>query len=107
MAKIDPHRLKKGEYEELQQDVLLVLRAIGLPENAGRTLLRLFTESEVVMAARRIRIARLLAKGRTHEEVKKTLRVGDSTIQLVEHRLRSEGSSWPPLVTAQVVLTRL
>lgn len=97
MAKIDPHRLKKGEYEELKQDVLLVLRVLGLPESAGQTMLQLFTESEIVMAARRIRIERLLVKGRTHEEIKKALRVGDSTIQLVEHRLQGS-HSWTALV---------
>lgn len=53
-----------------------------------KTLLKaLLTESEEVMLARRIQIAKLLLKGATHESIRRKLAVGFATIQSVDRWL--------------------
>lgn len=49
----------------------------------------LLTLSEVVMISRRIQIAKMLFAGRTHDEIRKELKVGFTTISQVERWLNN------------------
>lgn len=87
MSKISPQRIPRKQWEELEWTLLTALRRLGLNERSSRLLRRLFTESEVVILARRIKVAERLLRGMTFEEIQDDLGVGLSTVRFVHEWL--------------------
>lgn len=87
MSKINPQRLTRKHWQELEWTLLTALRRLGLPERNSQLLRRLLTESEVVILARRIKVAERLLRGMTFEEIEDDLGVGLSTIRFVHQWL--------------------
>lgn len=89
MAKINPQRIQKKYWQELEWTFRTALRRLGLHERNSQLLRTLFTESEVVILARRIKVAERLLCGIPFEAIQKELGVGLSTIRFV-HRWLGE-----------------
>lgn len=87
MAKIDPRRLSKKHREELEWTFLTALQRLGLAAKNRQLLRAMFTDSEVVMFARRIKVAEHLLRGLSYEEIEQNLQVGLSTIRFVHQWL--------------------
>jgi len=86
-GKVKYHQLtetQKKEYLTLFYDMVSGLRNRDEAKNFFKDLLTL---SEVVMIARRIKIAILLIEGKNHRDIRKNLKVGYSTIANVERWL--------------------
>lgn len=102
MAKVQHRQLKKGELEVLQQELFETLQRLGVKEKGREFLDDLLTESEKVMLARRIQIAKRLLLGESFEEIARTLRVGAATIQEVDRWLQRKFDHYrrdlPPLI---------
>ena len=60
----------------------------------------LLTQSEEVMLARRIRIAKLLLTGMSQLEIAQKLKVGLATVQTVDRSLRKNFSSYRPVLSS-------
>lgn len=87
MGKVDYRKLSPKQYESLHDEVQRTLSALGLRSDGLALLLGLLTESEVVMFARRIQIARKLLRGESVKTISDTLRVGEDTVHSVDRWL--------------------
>lgn len=77
---------EKKEYLNMFYGMVEKLNSRDEIENFFKDLL---TPSEVVMIARRLKVAFLLLEGYNHREIKKRMKVGFATVANVEHWLRS------------------
>ncbi|MEK7136958.1 MAG: Trp family transcriptional regulator [Patescibacteria group bacterium] len=102
MAKVQHRQLKKSELEVLRQELFETLQKLGVKEKGREFLDDLLTESEKVMLARRIQIAKRLLLGEAFEEIARSLHVGMATIQAVDRWLQRKfdryRSDLPPLM---------
>lgn len=107
MAKVDPRHYTKTERKVLKEVVLSTLRALDAGDESLRFLSDLFTESEFVMFARRIQIAKRLLAGCSYARIRGELRVGLDTIQGVHEWLDGKFENYrrviPPLRTLKDV----
>lgn len=107
MAKVEPRRYTKGERRVLREIFLSTLRALGAGDDCVRFLSDLFTESEFVMFARRVQIAKRLLAGYSYHHIRGELRVGLDTIQGVHAWLDGKFEDYrrviPPLLTLREV----
>jgi len=81
MGKFDYRDLSAAKRRSLLDQLAEVIVAFRKKEEVRQFLERLLTPSEVVMLARRWRIAELLVGGRTYDQIQRKLGVGISTIQ--------------------------
>ena len=102
MTKVESARIPRGQRKELEEEFLDVLMKFKLTEEGKHFMKDLLTESEVVMLARRLRIARQLLQGRSYRLIAKNLHVGLDTIEKVHHWLDAKFEDYrrmlPPLV---------
>lgn len=102
MTKVESAKLPRQERKELETELLEVLVKFHLSEGGKQLVRDLLTESEVVMIARRLRIARQLLQGRSYRWIAKNLRVGLDTIEKVHRWLDEKFEDYrrvlPPLV---------
>jgi uncharacterized protein YerC len=90
MSKVDPKRLPKSRRDELTRGILLTFESLGLNEE-GKMLLRgILTDSEIVMLARRLQIARRLICGDSFQCIASNLHVGLTTIRCVHDWLEDK-----------------
>lgn len=80
-------RLTKAERERLREELNILYRHVGVSREGERLLLALHTESEIVMLARRIQIARRLLRGDSFERISQDLHVGTNTVATVDQWL--------------------
>src|SRR5438552_1417719 len=87
MAKVDYRRLTPQGRESYEQILLHPMHAFGLTTTIQQSLLHLLWESEIVMVARRILIARLLMQGIPFQHIQWKLHTGMETIRAVDRWL--------------------
>lgn len=102
MAKVDYRTLTKAERARLREELHLLYRQVGVSQEGERLLLALLTESEIVMLARRIQIARRLLRGDPFEHIGRELHVGTNTVHAVDEWLGQHLDAYrtvlPPLL---------
>ena len=81
MAKIKPHQIDSKQKYVAIDNLFEVISALKTKKEIVDFFLGLFSPSESLMLARRIQIAKLLLDGANYEDIRKTLGVGNSTIQ--------------------------
>lgn len=86
MARVAMNRLSDQERAELRKELVRTVRTLRKSDTAA-FLADLLTPGEVLMLARRIRVARRLLSGATYEEIAHTEHVSYSTIQLVDRAI--------------------
>lgn len=91
-GKVSVRKMKSGEHHSLEQELWGVLAKLRMGKDLQSVLRDLLTPSEVVMLARRLRIARGLLAGKSFDRIRRDLGVGLATIAGVEHWLgKDEG----------------
>jgi Trp operon repressor len=86
-GKVSPKKLQRQEKELLRESLLKALQRIGQEKDMG-LVLEILTESEQVMLARRIQVAKHLLAGESQGEIRAALRVGQATVESVDRWLR-------------------
>jgi len=81
MTKVKPHTISSKEKIETVNGLFEVVSRLKTKKEIVDFFLGLFTQSEALMIARRIQIAKLLLEDKSYEDIQKTLKVGSSTIQ--------------------------
>jgi uncharacterized protein YerC len=101
MPKVDPKRYTKAERKLLREEYLSALQKMEAGSDCIQFLSDLHTESEFVMFARRLQIAKRLLAGLSYLRIRRELRVGLDTIQAVHEWLESKFEDYrcviPPL----------
>lgn len=89
MAKFNLRKLNTKERQELLNLLWNSVEQLRTKKEIKNFFKDLLSESEAIMLARRILIARELLKGKTYREIMKEFGVGDSTVASVHHWLES------------------
>jgi len=93
-GKVHPRRLTPTERHAVERELWDAIAAFATNDELQRFLGRLFTRSEKVMLGRRVRIAKMLLRGKSYEVIKRTLRVGESTILGVDQWIEEHGEEY-------------
>jgi TrpR-related protein YerC/YecD len=86
--------IPKEIQQELLTDFCEALLTIKTPEEAVKFLTDLLTKSEVIMLAKRIKIAKLLIEGKDYKTIEGRLKVSHSTIAKVAAWLVESGEGF-------------
>lgn len=88
-GKVKYHQLSESEKKKCLGEFYSMIALLKNRQDAKNFLKDLLTLSETVMISRRIQIAKMLLEGNTYEDIKKQLRVGPTTICMVEKWLNN------------------
>ena len=89
MGKVSPRKLPQIRQQELEEELLKALREI-IRKKDSQLLLVLLTQTEQMMVARRVQVAKRLLAGWTIREIRRDLSVGQATVEAVEKWLRQQ-----------------
>ena len=92
MPRKQPRSLSKQERQKYYKELAAVIASLENPEQVERFLIDLLSETEMLMLARRIRIASLLLEGASYTEIVTELGTGPSTIAQVHHWLQKDNA---------------
>ncbi|MBU4332356.1 trp operon repressor [Patescibacteria group bacterium] len=87
MSKYDPSKLSKRHRDVLMKEFSTILSSLGNSQKIRNFLRDLLTESEEVMLARRLQIAKMLTSNHTYGDIRSKLKVGYENIKSVKHFL--------------------
>ncbi len=90
--------LSKADQQELFIDFAYAFASIKSSVEAANFLKDLLSESEALMLARRLQIARLLLDGLTYEQIRKLTKAGFATITKVQTWLNLYGEGYRTVV---------
>jgi TrpR-related protein YerC/YecD len=93
MAKFSS-KLSKKEVGEYFYQLCLAISEIKNPEEAAELLRDLLSYQEAEMIAKRLKIAELISKNLTYEEIMDELKVGASTISRVREWMKVSGEGY-------------
>jgi len=80
MAKVHHRKLSTVDRGATEEDLWRALESFGAPGAVRNFLMKILTRSERIMFGRRIQVAKMILQGRSFEQIKRKLRVGESTI---------------------------
>ncbi|HEX8974852.1 MAG TPA: YerC/YecD family TrpR-related protein [Patescibacteria group bacterium] len=87
-------KLSKKEVDKILYQLCLAIAEIKNPNEAAELLRDLLSYQESEMIAKRLKIAELLVKGGTYEEIEAALVVSSSTIARVQEWLKISGEGY-------------
>lgn len=88
-GKVKYYELSESDKKKFLGEFYSMVASLKTREEVKNFLKDLLTLSETVMLSRRIQVAKMLLEGVTHEEIKKELKVGFTTISNVERWLNN------------------
>jgi len=97
MAKVKPHNVDPKEKFQAIDSLFDVISKLKTKQEIVDFFLGLFTQSESLMMARRIQIARMLLDDKSYDKIKKKLRVSSQTIHATDkwlHRGDEKYTAW-------------
>lgn len=80
MGKVRPHTIDPKEKFQAVDSLFDVISKLKTKQEIVDFFLGLFTQSESLMMARRIQVARMLLDGKNYEEIQRKLKVGSQTV---------------------------
>lgn len=89
MAKISPRILTEAQEAALRKKLFSDIERLQRDGDLVTTLQYILTDSEVIMTARRMEIAKMLVQGFSYPRIQAKLNVGVHTIAAVDRRLSS------------------
>lgn len=89
MSKVNYYNLSTKERETYLNEFFDAVAALKTGKDVDNFFRDLFTLSEIVMISRRLQVAKMLLAGNTNEEIIEKLKVGRTTITLVDKWLCS------------------
>lgn len=105
MGKVDYRTLPKEKREEIERELFLTLKQLGLKAEGTAFMQDMLTQSEIVMLGRRIQIARRLLSGKNMPDIAAELHVSFNTIHTVDLWLEEKFAAYrrvlPPLLQNQ------
>lgn len=90
MPKVKIYNVDKNERYRIIGELFELVVNLKTKKEVVDFLIGLFTQSETLMVARRIQIAKMLADQKSYEVIRKRLKVSYQTIATVEHWLQRE-----------------
>ena len=87
MSKYNPNKLSKKHRDALVKEFSKILSDLKEPAEIQNFLHDLLTESEEVMLARRLQVAKMLVNDYSYDEIRSKLKVGYDNIRSVRHFL--------------------
>jgi len=94
MGKIKAHEIDPKEKHEVIGDFFGIVSGLKSKKEVINFFVGLMTSSELLMAARRIQIARMLLGDKSYFEIKEKLKVGNDTIFRTDKWLNSRGEEY-------------
>ena len=91
MSRVSPKSIPKEDLRQLLNELWVMIASLETKEEVENFFRDLLSETEALMLARHIRIARLLLQGMTYEDIAEILHASDGTIAGV-HRWLQSGS---------------
>ena len=88
-GKVKYHNLTDNQKKKYLGDFYTMVSLLENRDEVKNFFKDLLTLSEIVMISRRIQIAKMLFEGRTHDEIRKEMKVGFSTVSQVERWLNN------------------
>jgi len=88
-GKVKYHELSDSEKKKYLGEFYSMVALLKNREEVKSFFKDLLTLSEVVMISRRIQVAKMLLEGYTHEDIRKKLKIGFTTISQVEKWLNN------------------
>lgn len=89
MPKVKYHELTEDEKKKFLGEFYSIVASLKTRADVKNFLKDLLTLSEAVMISRRIQVAKMLLDEYTHEDIRKELKVGFTTISIVEKWLNN------------------
>jgi len=100
MAKFEKkNRLNAREQQKLLLELCHALVVVKKEEEAAHVLIDLLSKQEIDMIAKRLKIAKLLAQGKTYNEIHERLRVSQHTIARVNAWLDAGGAGFRLIIS--------
>ena len=90
MPRKKPQTVAQGEQKKLITDLCQTIAALKDEKQVKRFLTDLLSDTEMLMLARRIRIARLLLEGHSYEEIADLLGASPNTVAQVHRWLQKD-----------------
>lgn len=87
-------RISNEEREELLKEFCETLSVLKSPQEIMNFLIDLLTKQEIIMLAKRIKIAKLLIEGRNYRNIEGLLKVANSTVSRVNQWLMEGGEGF-------------
>lgn len=87
MSKIIPSTISKSERTKLKDLLCTKISKLKTKSEVVNFMEDVFTESEIIMAIRRLEIAKMLLDECSYAEIRKELGVGFDTIKIVRYKL--------------------
>lgn len=88
-GKVKYHNLSDNQKKKYLGDFYTMVSLLENRDEVKNFFKDLLTLSEVVMISRRIQVAKMLFEGYTHDEIRKEMKVGFSTVSQVERWLNN------------------
>lgn len=90
--------LPKKERDEIVLDLIEGVICCNTVEEAAMFLQDLITESELANISRRLRIAKLLLKGKTYDEIREEIYVSETTVAKIAFWLKHRGEGFRRII---------
>lgn len=94
MGKIKAYEIDPKEKYKIVEDFFELVSGLKSKKEIVDFFVGLMTSSEILMAARRIQIARMIFEGKSYFEIKNKLKVGNETIFRTDKWLSSRGEEY-------------
>ena len=94
MPRARPTRIPSRDYQKLLAAIYTVMAKLTTPQEVDLFFKELLSPSELLMLARRLRIAQMLIEGETYANIKQELHVGLQTITNVNHWIEQGGRGY-------------
>ena len=91
MPRVQPKSLSREELSEFFEEFWIMVASLETKDEVRNFFRDLLSETEALMLARRIRIAKLLLKGTSYEDITEAIHASEGTIAQV-HRWLQSGS---------------
>lgn len=99
MSKVKTHSIDVKERYKIVGDFFELISGLGSKKEIIDFFIGLLTQSEILMLARRIQIARMIISGNGYEEIMKKLKVGSQTISKTERWIYGRGEEYSVWIT--------
>ena len=107
MSKIRFHDIDQNEKYKIIGELFELISRLKNKKEVVDFFIGLLTQSESLMMARRIQIAKQILEEKTYEEIRSNLKVGFSTIQKTEQWINGGWDDYKKWITGIIVKTNL
>lgn len=93
MAKVKVYAVDKKERTRIINELLFVISSLKLRNDISDFFLGILTQSEILMIARRLQIAKMLLLGESYDDISSRMHVSHQTINKTEQWIRNNSEA--------------